>query len=157
RISTTSCHGRSLAVSMQMTEQRRSSFSQPQETGMNTPAQAAVNRCGPAAKPQTREPTATAYVRSINDHDAAAFIALFGDEAVVNDAGRQFRGRAAIKDWSDREIFAPRVTLEVVDVADRAGEIVVRTKVDGNFDRTGLPDPVVIDHHITAESGKIVG
>src|SRR5262245_39276630 len=102
-------------------------------------------------------PTAAAYVRSINDHDAAAFVALFADRAVVNDVGREFRGPAAIKAWSDREVFAPRVTLEVLDVADRDGETVVTTQVDGNFDRTGLPDPVIINHHITAEGGKIVG
>jgi SnoaL-like domain len=100
---------------------------------------------------------AAAYVRSINDHNAATFDALFADGAVVNDGGREFRSRAAIKAWSDREIFDAQVTLEVINVADRDGETVVTTKVDGNFDRTGLPDPVVINHHITAEGGQIVG
>jgi SnoaL-like domain len=101
--------------------------------------------------------TATAYVRSINDGDAAAFITLFGDSAVVNDVGREFRGLAAIKEWSDREIFAPQVTLEVIDVVERDSETVVTTKVDGNFDRNGLPNPVIINHHITVQGGKIVG
>ena len=45
-------------------------------------------------------PTVAAYVRTINNHDAAAFIALFADGAVVNDVGREFRGRAAIEAWS---------------------------------------------------------
>jgi hypothetical protein len=101
--------------------------------------------------------TAAAYVRATNNHDAATFIALFADGAVVNDAGREFRGLAAIKAWSDREIFDAQVTLEVIDVLERDGATVVTTKVDGNFDRTGLPDPVIIDHHITAEGDKIVG
>ena len=101
-------------------------------------------------------PTAAAYVRSINDHDPAAFDAHFADGAVVNDVGREFRGPAAIKAWSDREIFDAQVTLEVIDVADRDRETVVTTKVDGNFDRTGLPNPVIINHHITGEAGKIV-
>jgi len=101
-------------------------------------------------------PLATDYVRSINDQDAARFIALFADDAVADDAGREFRGRDEIKAWSDREIFGARVTLEVLDVADRGAEAVVTTKVDGNFDRTGLPDPVVINHHITADGNKIV-
>jgi SnoaL-like domain len=101
-------------------------------------------------------PTAEAYVQSINEHDAAAFNALFADSAVVNDNGRELRGGAAIKDWSDREIFAPLVSLEVLDATDRDRQSVVTTKVDGNFDRTGLPDPVIINHHITAEAGKIV-
>ena len=101
-------------------------------------------------------PMAAAYVRSINDRDLAAFIACFADGAVVNDVGREFRGLAAIKAWSDREIFDAQVTLVVLKVADRDGATVVTTKVDGNFDRTGLPDPVIIDHHITAKGGKIV-
>ena len=101
--------------------------------------------------------TVAAYLRAINNHDAAAFIALFADGAVVNDVGREFRGPAAIKAWSDREIFGARVTLEVIDVADRDGETVVTAKVDGNFDRTGLPDPLILNHHITVEGDKIVG
>jgi hypothetical protein len=102
-------------------------------------------------------PIAAAYVRSINDHDPTAFNALFANGAVVNDIGREFRGTAAIRAWSDREIFDARVTLEAIDVADRDGETIVTTKVDGNFDRTGLPDPVIINHHITVEGDKIVG
>ena len=101
--------------------------------------------------------TVAAYIRAINNHDAVAFIALFADGAVVNDVGREFRGPAAIRAWSDREIFDARVTLEVIDVADRDGETVVAAKVDGNFDRTGLPDPLILNHHITVEGDKIVG
>ena len=66
-------------------------------------------------------PIAAAYVHSINDHDRGAFDALFADGAVVNDAGREFRGRAAIKAWSDREIFDAQVTLEVISFADKGG------------------------------------
>jgi hypothetical protein len=98
---------------------------------------------------------AESYVRTINEHDPAAFNELFADNVVVDDAGRAFRGREAVKQWSDREIFGAQVTLEVIDVAERDGETVVTTKVDGNFDRTGLPDPVIINQHILAESGKI--
>ncbi len=101
-------------------------------------------------------PIPTAYVQSVNDQNAAGFMALFADDAAVNDAGREFHGLAAIKDWSDREIFAAQVSLEVLGVADHEGETIVTTKVDGNFDRTGLPDPVLIDHHMKSSNGKIV-
>jgi SnoaL-like protein len=100
---------------------------------------------------------AAAYIRATNDHDAAAFISLFAGNAIVNDAGREFRGIEAIKAWSDREIFDAMVTLEVLAVADGNGETVVTTKVDGNFDKTGLPDPVIINHHITVDGEKIAG
>lgn len=98
---------------------------------------------------------AQAYIQATNNHDAAAFMALFADGAIVHDAGREFRGIAAIKAWSDREIMDAQVTLDVQGVAERNGEVVITTKVDGNFDRTGLPDPLIINHHITAEGGKI--
>src|SRR6476646_11875244 len=96
-------------------------------------------------------PTVAAYIRATNNHDAAAFIALFADGAVVDDVGREFRGRAAIKGWSDREIFDAQVTLEVIDVAIRDGKTVVTSKVDGNFDRTGLPDPLILEHDLMIE------
>jgi ketosteroid isomerase-like protein len=98
---------------------------------------------------------ANAYVQAINKHDAAAFRSLFTNDAVVDDAGREFRGLDAIKDWSDREIFAADVTLDVIDETERDGEAVITTKVDGNFDRTGLPDPVIITHRIARAGDKI--
>jgi len=100
---------------------------------------------------------AAAYVRSINDHDSGAFITLFADDAFVSDVGREVRGLVAIKEWGDRDIFEAQVTLQVIEVAERNGATIVTAEVDGNFDRTGLPDPVIIDHHFTAEGGKIVG
>ena len=100
-------------------------------------------------------PIAADYVTSINDHDPAAFHALFAEDAVVNDNGREFRSLAAIKEWSSREIFDADVTLEVLDVLDEDNQVTVRTKVDGNFDRTGLPNPVIIDHRLKVQGGKI--
>jgi hypothetical protein len=97
-----------------------------------------------------------AYIRTINDHDPDAFIALFANDALVEDIGREFRGLAAIKAWSDREIFDVRVTLEVSDAANRDGETVITAKVDGTFDRTGLPNPLILVHHIVSKDDKIV-
>ena len=99
-------------------------------------------------KTTTMPEIAAAYVDTINTHDANRFGTLFADDAVVSDAGREIRGLAAIKAWGDSDIFAVNVTLEVLDVKQRDGATVVRTKVDGDFDRTGLPDPVIIDQEI---------
>jgi hypothetical protein len=104
----------------------------------------------------TMSPTAHEYVRSVNDADPAAFHSLFADGAEVNDAGRQLKGKTEIIAWSNRDIFDAKVTFEVLDVAERGNETILRTKVDGNFDRTGLPDPVLIDQHFQSEAGKIV-
>lgn len=103
-------------------------------------------------KTTTLPPIAAGFVRAINDHDPDAFISLFADEAIVDDAGREFRGLAAIRAWAGSDIFAVNVTLDVQDVTQRAaGVVVLRTKVDGDFDRNGLPDPVIIDQEIVGE------
>jgi hypothetical protein len=73
----------------------------------------------------------------------------------VSDVGREFRGTAAIKEWSDREIFGVNVTLDVIEVAERDGQTVVTSKVDGTFDRTGLPYPLLLSHYFTVKGDKI--
>jgi hypothetical protein len=100
-------------------------------------------------------PPVAAYIRATNNQDAAAFIACFADSAVVNDAGREFCGIPAIKAWSDEEIIAAKVTFEVLKVDDRDGGVAVITKWDGNYDKTGLPDPLILDHQIMVADDKI--
>ena len=103
-----------------------------------------------------QSPAAAAYVESINHHDRAAFNCLFAEGATVDDVGRMFRGADAIKAWSDREIFDAQVTLEVLDVVERDGLTVLTTKVEGAFDRTGLPDPLILEHGLRIMDNKIV-
>jgi hypothetical protein len=107
-------------------------------------------------KDQIKLPTPIeTYVRSINAHDAAGLLASFASDALVKDVGREFRGSGAIKEWADREIFAVNVTLEVMEVAERDGKKVVTVKIDGTFDRTGLPDPLLMEHCFTVADDKI--
>jgi len=95
------------------------------------------------------------FVRAINDHDADAFLSTFTNDAVVTDVAREFRGAAAIKEWSDREIFDVNVTVDVLEVADRDGQTVITAKVDGAFDKTGLPDPLLLQQRFTLNGGKV--
>lgn len=99
---------------------------------------------------------ATAYLHAVNAHNPAAFLGLFSEDAHVDDVGREFRGLEAIKAWSDSDIFAAKVTMAPTAQREADGETVVTTIVDGNFDRTGLPDTVVIDHSLRVAEGKIV-
>ena len=86
------------------------------------------------------------YIRAINARDADAFQSSFAHDAVVKDVGREIRGIAAIKEWTNHEIFAVNVTLDVMEVVERDGQTIVTVKIDGTFDRTGLPDPLLMDH-----------
>src|SRR5688572_33130025 len=95
------------------------------------------------------------YIRAINAGDPAALQSSFAHDAVVKDVGREIRGIAAIKEWAAREIFAVNVTLDLINATERDGETIVTVKVDGTFDRTGLPDPLVMDHCFTVVGDKI--
>jgi uncharacterized protein (TIGR03067 family) len=98
---------------------------------------------------------AASYVRTINAKDQAAFIALFADDAVVDDAGRTIQGREAIKAWAADDIFAADVTLSVLSSRGNEHSASVTGKVDGTFDRTGLPNPLVMTFDVATRAEKI--
>ena len=95
------------------------------------------------------------YIRAINAHDADGLQSSFAQDAIVKDIGREFRGLAAIKKWANQEIFAVNVTLDVMEATQRDGQTIVTVKIDGTFDRTGLPDPLLMDHCFTVSGDKI--
>jgi hypothetical protein len=95
------------------------------------------------------------FIRAINARDAKAFSSCFSPDAVVKDVGREICGITAIHEWGEREIFAVNVTLEVMSASERAGQTIVTVKVDGTFDRTGLPDPLIMEHCFTVARDKI--
>lgn len=98
---------------------------------------------------------AASYIRTTNENDPAALIALFAENAVVDDAGRLIQGREAIQAWAASDIFAANVTLDVLDASGDESDCTITAKVDGTFDRTGLPDPLVMTTQIIAVKGQI--
>ena len=68
-----------------------------------------------------------------NAGDAEAFLDAFvDDEGAVDDWGRVFRGREAIRGWSDSEFIGKQVTLEVTGVRTDGSTTVVSAQVGGN-------------------------
>ena len=96
-----------------------------------------------------------AYIQATNDHDSVAFLASFTEDALVNDVQREFWGKAAIGKWAEREIFEAKVTMEVVSAVDHYGDLIVTAKLDGNYDKTGLPDPLILTFYFTLRGDKI--
>jgi SnoaL-like protein len=95
------------------------------------------------------------YLRSVNSGAKQEFPASFATDAVVIDVNRELRGLDAITAWASADIFGALVHFEVLDVTERAGRTIVRVKIDGTFDRTGLPDPLVMNHEFEVAEGKI--
>ena len=66
-----------------------------------------------------------------NADDTDAFLDSFTADGVVDDWGREFHGREAIKGWSDGENIGVRARLTPTAVETRGGEHVVTATVAG--------------------------
>jgi hypothetical protein len=96
------------------------------------------------------------HVAAVNTQDQDAIVATFADDALVNDAHREFWGTDAIGRWVAKEMVGDKVTLEVTEVIDHYGETLVRGRYDGEFDKTNLPDELILTNYFTVRDGKIV-
>jgi SnoaL-like domain len=95
------------------------------------------------------------FIRAVNAFDPAAITACFTADALVNDQLRDFPGRAAIAAWTARELVAERVTLRVTQVTHFYTDWIVRAQVDGDYEKDGLPDPLVLTLHFLLHRGQI--
>jgi hypothetical protein len=100
-------------------------------------------------------PVIAAYIKSSNEGNSDACLGVFSDDALVNDIQREFRGKAAIGKWAEREIFGAHVTMEVMRAIDHYGDVIVTAKLDGTYDKTGLPDPLILTFYFTVRDDKI--
>lgn len=79
----------------------------------------------------------------------------FAPGALVYDNQREFRGASAIGRWIDEELIGANVTMEVQECEEVHGVDVVTAKIDGTFDKTGLPDPLLLTFYFTPAGDKI--
>ena len=55
-----------------------------------------------------------------------------------------------------REITGDHVTIDVTEVLDHHGDAIVRGRYDGTFDKTNLPEELILTNYFTVRDGKIV-
>jgi len=95
------------------------------------------------------------FIKATNAHSSEGFLSMLTENAVIKDEGQEYRGIAAIKKWSDEKYIGAKVTLDAVDLMNGDGKAIVTLRVDGDFDKTGLPDPFLMDFHFTLDTNKI--
>ena len=104
----------------------------------------------------TLAPVLAEYIAAVNAFDEDAIVATFADDALVNDAHREFWGIDAIRRWVAREMVGDRVTIAVTEVLDHHGDTIVRGRYDGDYDKTNLPDELILTNYFTVREGEIV-
>jgi hypothetical protein len=101
-------------------------------------------------------PVLAEHIAAVNAFDEDAIVATFAHDALVNDAHREIWGIEAIRRWVARELADDRVTIEVTEVLDHHGDTIIRGRYDGEYDKTNLPDELILTNYFTIRDGKIV-
>ena len=94
-------------------------------------------------------------IKAANDHDSTRFLSNFAETSVLTDEGQEYHGIAAIKKWSDEKLFGANITFKIIGITNSGNNSVVMAQVDGDFDKTGLPEPFVMALHFVTFGSKI--
>ena len=95
------------------------------------------------------------HIAAYNGHDIDAFMATLAPGALINDIQREFLGHEAIRAFAAEEIIGPRVTLAVEAAFEHFDATIVRFRLDGDYDKTNLPDPLILTYYFTLQDGRI--
>jgi hypothetical protein len=96
------------------------------------------------------------HIRAINSFDVDAAVATFADDAYINDNRREINGIEAIRRWVEKEMVGDSVTIDITEVLDHYGDTVVRGRYDGTYDKTNLPENLILSNYFSVRDGKIV-
>jgi hypothetical protein len=71
-------------------------------------------------------------IDATNREDSAAFLDAFADDAVINDWGREFTGKAEIATWNNNENIGVNSRIEATSATRSGDETTVGVTVSGN-------------------------
>jgi hypothetical protein len=100
-------------------------------------------------------PVVAEYVAAVNAGDLDTLAATFAEDAYVTTQA-EARGTTAVRALLTKEFIDDHVTLEVREVIDHHGDFIVRTRYDGTYDKTNLPDPLIMTNYFSLRDGKII-
>src|SRR6201981_3517485 len=96
------------------------------------------------------------HIAAVNAFDTERIVATFAPDAYVNDNRREIWGTDAIRAFMAKEFVGDHVTMEVREVIDHHGDIIVRAKYDGTYDKTNLPDELIMTSYFGVRDNRIV-
>lgn len=106
--------------------------------------------------PETFPAPVREYFAALNAFDTDALVALFPEDGLVNDIRREFRGPASIRRWAEKEITGDKVVATgFTDAREHYGDVIVSAVIDGEYDKTNVPDPLVLTFYFTLSGKKI--
>ena len=100
-------------------------------------------------------PVVADYLAAVNAFNVDGMVATFAPDAYVNDARREISGIDAIRRWAEKEMVGDHVTMEPLEVVGHYGETIVRSRYDGTYDKTNLPDELILTSYFGLCDDKI--
>jgi ketosteroid isomerase-like protein len=97
-----------------------------------------------------------AFIDAMNRFDLESLSAAFAPDAIVNDHRCEFRGQEAIRGWLATGIVGDRVTMTLTEATRRGENATVTAMMDGTYEKTGLPTPLVLSFYFSVERDRIV-
>ena len=96
-----------------------------------------------------------AHIAAVNASDVDGIVATFAPDAYVNDNRREIWGVGAIRRFVEKELVGDQVTMDVREVIDHHGDIIVRARYDGTYDKSRLPDELILTNYFRLREGLI--
>ena len=96
------------------------------------------------------------HIAAVNDFDVDRIMATFTSDAYVNDNHREIWGSDRIRQFFAREFIGDHVTMAVTEIVDHHGDVIVRARYDGTYDKTNLPDELILSSYFSLRDGKII-
>ena len=96
------------------------------------------------------------HITAVNAFDTERIVATFAPDAYVNDNRREIWGTDAIRAFMAKEFVGDHVTMDVREVIDHYGDIIVRARYDGTYDKANLPDELIMTSYFGIRDNRIV-
>jgi hypothetical protein len=104
---------------------------------------------------QELPPILAEHIDAINSGDLERATATFSDDGYIG-AEAEAWGLDAVRARLKKEFLDDSVTLEVREVMEHQGDYVLKTEYDGTYDKTNLPDPLIMTNYYAIRDGKII-
>lgn len=96
------------------------------------------------------------FVSAVNRFDLDSLVEAFAEDALVNDQLQEHWGHISIRRWAARDIVGQRLTMRVLKVFNHHENIILTAHVSGEYDKRGLPDPLVLTFYFCLSCRSIV-
>lgn len=96
------------------------------------------------------------FVQAANTGDLAQLLPAFVEDAIVNDQLCEYSGIDEIRQWATQDVIERNLRIYVIEMRTHYGQVILTAQIDGDFDKRGLPNPLLLTFYFTQDRGQLV-